>query len=265
VVIGCTDDEDRWNQAGMKVAARASAWRHQLDDPTNPDSSRMAAAQGLLRLDPQFLAARYTQYPRLLRATIDQAVTAQDTTCLPLLIQLFERPGEQRTQFKKDFVTFGGLARPYLVVLLGHPDRGVVVAAAEALAETGVEAAATDLAPLLTHSDDWIRMGAAHALGQLRTTSATAALLTALSDTAYAVVNAALVGLGNQHAASAYEPAMALLHDHRPEVRKHAAHALGQFGNLAARNELQRVSEEDADASVRFMASRALQTLAAGN
>ena len=47
----------------------------------------------------------------------------------------------------------------------------------------------------------------------------------------------------------------------RPEVRKHAAHALGEIGNPAALEVLGRVSREDPDSGVRFMASRALQAL----
>ncbi len=262
VLAGCADGEDRWNQAGMKIAARASAWRHQFDDPTQPDSLRMVAARGLLRLDPQFLAARYAQYPQLLRGTIEQAVVARDTICLPLLIQLFEtRGGEERIEFEVDLIAFGAAAHPYLRELLKRQDRGVVVRAADALAKSGAEVATADISALLLHNDDWIRMGAAHALGQLRGKAATDALLTALSDSAYAVINAALVGLASQHAAVAYEPALALLADSRPEVRKHAAHTLGQLGNSAARAGLLRVSEQDPDGGVRFMASRALQVL----
>ncbi len=264
VLLGgaCADDDDRWNRAQMKIAARASTLRHSFDDRAKPDSSRLAAGRSLLRLDPEFLASRYAEHPRLVRALIDEAVSARDTVGLPLVARLFElRGGEERIDFEVDLIAFGAAARGRLVEMLDRPDRSLVVRAAETLARTGADEAAADIGGLLVHADDWIRMGAAHALGQLGTEAATDALLAALTDTAYVVVNAALVGLASQQAASAYDPALALLEDGRPEVRKHAAHALGQIGDPAALGPLQQVSRDDPDSGVRFMASRAVQAL----
>ena len=258
----CADEGDAGNRARMKAAATAAALRHQFDDPARPDSLRLAAGRSLVRLDPEFLASRYARQPVLVRGLIDEAVAAGDTTALPLVARLFEiRGGEERIDFEVDLIAFGGAARSRLVEMLGRSDGSLVVRAANVLARTGALEASADIAPLLQHRDDWIRIGAAHALGQLETGAATQALLTALSDTVYTVVNAALVGLAKQHSAMAYEPALALLGDDRPEVRKHAAHALGEIGNPAALEVLGRVSREDPNSGVRFMASRALQAL----
>lgn len=275
MLSGCSGDgdvsaadagPDRWNRAGMKVAAQASALRHQFDDGTRADSSRVRAANQLLALDPEFLAIRYGQQPVLLRQVIDNAVAAADTQVLALVARLFEtRGGEERIEFALDMVAFGAAARPRLAGFLQRSDRGLVVRAADALAKTGVAEAAADIGPLLHNADDWIRMGGAHALGQLRTTRATELLLTALEDSSYAVVNAALVGLASQRATVAHEPALALLRDGRPEVRKHAAHTLGQIGSLVqgarTAEALERASQSDPDSGVRFMAKRALQAL----
>ena len=258
----CTDGEDRWNKARMKVAAKASAGRHRFGDLAQPDSARMSAGRVLLQLDPEFLASRYQAHPVLIRRLIDEAIAGGDTNGLPLVARLFEAStGEQRIDFEVDLIAFGAAARPRLLEMLQRPDRSLVVRAADALAKTGATEAAGDIASLLQHEDSWIRMGAAHALGQLSAEAATAALLTALSDSSYAVVNAALVGLGRQQVAVAYEPALALLADARPEIRKHAAHTLGQIGNLGAIEVLQGVSKNDPDSGVRFMVGRALKVL----
>ena len=261
---GCADKEDRRNRADMKAAARAAVLRHRFDDSAQPDSSRLAAGRGLVRLDPEFLANRYARQPVLVRTLIDAAVAAGDTTAVPLVARLFEiTGGEERIDFEVDLIAFGAAARPRLLEMLSRPDHSLVVRAVSVLAKTGAVEASADIAPLLQHRDDWIRMGAAHALGQLETELATQALLSALSDTVYAVVNAALVGLATQRATEAYGPALVLLGDRRPEVRKHAAHALGEIGNPGALEALGRVSREDPDSGVRFMASRALQALGA--
>lgn len=259
-------DDDPWNRAGMKVAARASSLRHQFDDASRPDTSRAQAARELMRLDPEFLAARYDGNAVLIRQLIEQAVAAKDTTALALLARLFEtRGGEERIDFALDLAAFGDAARGRLVGFLQGSDRGIVVRAADALAKAGVVTAAADIGPLLSHPDDWIRMGAAHALGQVPGPQATDLLLAALSDSSYAVVNAALVGLAAQKAVAAHGPAMTLLQDARPEVRKHAAHLLGQIGGLvpgsAAAEALEQAKTSDPDPGVRFLAGRALQTL----
>lgn len=259
---GDGDGGDRWNRAGMKIAAKASALRHRFDDQAEPDSARLAAGRELLPLDAEFLASRYHEQPLLVRAIIDAAVATGDTACLPLVARLFvSSDGEARIDFEVDLIAFGAAAHPRLVDMLRHTDRTIVVGAADALAKGSALAAVPEIAALLGHADGWIRMGAAHALGQLPSEKATEALLSALSDTTYAVVNAALVGLASQRAVAAYEPALALLIDGRPEVRKHAAHTLGQLGMPQAREILNRVSHEDPDSGVRFMATRALQSL----
>lgn len=256
------DGGDRWNREGMKVAARASTLRHTFDDATKPDSLRLAAARDLLALDAEYLATRYARVPRFVRPILDEAVAAGDSAGLVLAARLFEsHGGEQRIEFEADLLAYGPRARAYLRPFLARSDRGLVVRAADALAKSGAPEAAADLAPLLQHEEEWIRMGAAHALGRLDDTAATEALLEALQDSAYAVVNAALVGLSRQGAAAAYEPALALLEDARAEVRKHAAHALGQIGDPRARERLRHVSRDDPDSGVRFMATRALDEL----
>lgn len=247
----------------MKVAAEASALRHRFDDVDVTDSVRVASARQLLPLDPQFLAQRYATHAHLLRPIIDDAVAAHDTTVLPLVAQLFERSsGEARIDFSVDLIAFGTQAGPHLRPLLSRSDPGLVVRAADALSQAAGQAAIDDLIPLLSRQQEWIRMGGAHALGRLEGPQATEALVTALQDTAYAVVNAALVGLARQQATGAFDAVRPLLDDARPEVRKHAAHALGEFGDQRATDALRRVSQQDDDSGVRFMAQRALQSLA---
>ena len=199
------------------------------------------------------------------RALIEQLVAVQDEVVLPLLLGLFEHVGgEERIDFEQYLLRFGRRAEPGIMALLHADDPSLVMRALDALGKMESVGGTDSIAVLLDHPNSWIRMGASHALGETGGPGAVEHLLVAVTDTAYSVVNAALVGLGRLRATEAYEQVAELTLNANPHIRKHAAMALAEMGDRRAIPKVRALAEGDADPGVRFMAKRALQKLETG-
>ena len=228
------------------------------------DSVRQLLARHLLSSDPAFLAREYGNPANTapIRTAINRAVAAADTAVIPLLVLLFrQRGGEERIDFEVALLRFGRRAEKPLAALLGDADPSVVLRALDALGKLEASGEIGAVAEQLRHRDSWVRIGAAHALGEIGDTTAVAFLLEALDDTSYSVVNAAMVGLGRLRASRAYDRLIEFTGSDNPHVRKHAAMALGELGDPAARPVLRKLAVRDGDSGVRFMASRAIKAL----
>ena len=232
--------------------------------PSSSDSVRQLMARHLFIRDPAFLAREYGNpaSTAFIRAAINREVAAGDTAVIPLLLLLFQqRGGEERIDFEVALLSFGGRVEKPLAALLGDADRSLVLRALDGLGKLGATAETGAVAELLRHPDSWVRMGAAHALGEIGDTTAVASLMEALDDTSYSVVNAAMVGLGRLRAARAYDRLIEFTGSDNQHVRKHAAMALGELGDPAARPVLRKLAVRDEDSGVRFMAGRAVKAL----
>lgn len=229
-----------------------------------PEADRLVAAERLLHSDYHRLVTAYANRGTvpIIRQLIEARIAAGDSAVLPLVVDLFEtRGGEERIDFQVYLQSLGPAAEAELVRMLSSSDPSLVMRATDTLAKMKAVHAAAEVASLLRHPESWVRMGAAHALGELAGPGTVDALVAALDDTAYAVVNAGLVALGRLRAPALFEPAMGLVGDDNPHIRKHAAMALGELGDGRAREALHQLSEHDGDAGVRFMAGRALERL----
>ena len=278
---GCSEGPDEGGKLAAQAAGAASPappgddgekkprdsnaeFRRLFLSPSSSDSVRQLLARQLFPRDPAFLAGEYGNPANTaaVRAAINRGVAAGDTTVIPLLVLLFQqRGGEERIEFEVALLSFGPRAEKPLAALLGDADRSVVLRALDALGKLQARAEIEAVAQQLRHPDSWVRMGAAHALGEIGDTAAVAFLMEALDDTSYSVINAAMVGLGRLRAARAYDRLVELTGSDNRHVRKHAAMALGELGNPAARPVLRKLAEEDGDPGVRFMAGRAIKAL----
>ena len=279
---GCREEPDQGGKPAAQAAQGAASSAPPGDDgkerpldsnsefrrlflsPSSSDSVRQLLARHLFSRDPAFLAGEYgnSANTAAVRAAINRGVAAGDTTVIPLLVLLFQRRGgEERINFEVALLSFGPRAEKPLAALLGNADPSVVLRALDALGKLKASAEIGAVTEQLRHRDSWVRMGAAHALGEIGDTTAVAFLMEALDDTSYSVVNAAMVGLGRLRAARAYGRLIAFTGSDNQHVRKHAAMALGELGDPAARPVLRRLAERDEDSGVRFMASRAIKVL----
>ena len=281
---GCREEPDQGGKPAAQAAQGAassappgdgkerpldsnSEFRRLFLSPSSSDSVRQLLARHLFSRDPAFLAGEYGNPANTaaVRAAINRGVAAGDTTVIPLLVLLFQRRGgEERIDFEVALLSFGPRAEKPLAALLGNADPSVVLRALDALGKLKASAEIGAVTEQLRHRDSWVRMGAAHALGEIGDTTAVAFLMEALDDTSYSVVNAAMVGLGRLRAARAYGRLIAFTGSDNQHVRKHAAMALGELGDPAARPVLRRLAERDEDSGVRFMASRAIKVLEGG-
>ncbi len=242
----------------------ATEFRRRFLSPSSSDSVRQLLARHLFSRDPAFLAREYGNPANTaaVRSAINRGVAAGDTIVIPLLVLLFQqRGGEEWIDFEVALLSFGPRAEKPLAALLGDADPSVVLRALDALGKLEASAEIGAVAEQLRHRDSWVRIGAAHALGEIGDTTAVAFLMQALDDTSYSVANAAMVGLGRLRAARAYDRLIEFTGSDNQHVRKHAAMALGELGDPAARPVLRRLAERDEDSGVRFMASRAIKVL----
>ena len=242
----------------------AAEFRRLFLNPSSSDSVRQLLARHLCTRDPAFLAREYGNpaSTAVIRAAINRGVAAGDTTVVPLLVLLFQqRGGEERIDFEVALLSFGRRAQKPLAALLGDADRSVVLRALDALGKLEATAEIGAVAELLRHPDSWVRIGAAHALGEIGDTTAVGSLMETLDDTSYSVVNAAMVGLGRLRAARAYDRLIEFTGSDNQHIRKHAAMALGELGDPAAKPVLNKLAVWDEDSGVRFMANRAVKAL----
>ena len=254
--------------AAKPAAAALEGVKKTFQNIELPDSLRLAAARQLLRSgdrgDVAFLVENYGLRNNNLieRALIDELVGAGDEAVLPLLLGLFEQVGgEERIDFEQYLLRFGRRSEGRVMALLHAEDPSLVMRAVDTLAKMKSVAATDSIAALLAHPNSWVRMGAAHALGEINGPGSASYLRATLKDTAYAVVNAALVGLGRLRAGEAYEEVVALTRSENRHIRKHAAIALGELGDLRALPAVRALAEGDADSGVRFMAKKTLKKL----
>jgi HEAT repeat protein len=231
------------------------------------DSTRFAAAKVLLERQVDYLIAHYGQpnNAHLIRRLIEAKVAADDEAIIPLLLGLFSKVrGEERVDFEVYLLSFGSRVEKDLIGLLSHGDTQLVMRTLDALGKLKSVAAVDAIAPLLGHPDAWIRMGAAHALGDIGARRSVLLLVNTLQDSLHSVVNAALVALGRLRAAEAYAPIRTLIDSDNHHIRKHAAMALGELGDARALAAVRALAADDEDPGVRFMASKALEKLEAG-
>ena len=250
--------------AGVDAASRAGDWIAIFNGATANDSMRLEAAEHLLRIDHMLLAVLYRSrdHVPLLRAFIENKIQRQDESVLPLLLQLFVQVGsEERIDFEHYILAFGRSAEADLYPLLHVDNRSVALRAMDTLAKMRSAPAADSIAKFLTHESNWMSMSAAHAVGEIGAEGAAALLVQTLADTAYPVVNAALVGLGRLKAVEAYGEIAGLLADPNKHVRKHAAMALGELGDRRALEKVRQLAANDEDAGVCFMAAKAVEKL----
>jgi hypothetical protein len=249
---------------GVDTADRGGDWGAIFNSATATDSMRLEAAEHLLQIDSKLLAVLYRSRDHVpfLRAFIEEKVQRQDESVLPLLLQLFVEVGsEERIDFEHYILAFGRSAEADLYPLLHANNRSIALRAMDTLAKMRSAPAADSIAKFLTHESNWMRMSAAHAVGEIGADGAAALLVQTLADTAYPVVNAALVGLGRLKAVEAYGEIAGLLTDPNKHVRKHAAMALGELGDRRALEKVRQLAVGDADAGVRFMAAKAVEKL----
>ena len=240
------------------------ALARQFQDVEAPDSSRLKAVRMLFEAPADFVVDYYAQRDnaRLFRQVIEERVQRRDESVLPLLADLFAHvKGEERIDFEV-YLRFGRQSETHLLPLLRAADSGLVLRTLDALGKMQSVAAIDSIVSCLQRDDPWIRMGAAHALGDIGDRRAVGPLVATLQDTAYSVINAALVGLGHLQAVEAYDAIAALIENENVHVRKHAAIALGELGDRRALGLVRQLAEEDGDSGVRFMAGRALKKLA---
>ncbi len=229
-------------------AAHVGIWLAVLSDGEAADSARVQAADSLLQSDCKTLAESYRSKDnvRPIRSLIEERIEKKDASLLPLLLRLFVQVGsEERIDFEQYILAFGRLAEADLYPLLHANDRSIALRAMDTLAKMRSGAAADTIALFLTHESTWMRMSAAHALGEIGAEGAVDHLVETLGDTAYAVVNAALVGLGRLKAVAAYGPIEGLLADPNKHVRKHAAMALGELGDRRALEKVRELAAND--------------------
>jgi len=245
--------------------------KQRFEDVDLPDSARVAAARRLLLsgdgAEVTYLVDGYSLRNNSLveRALIEELTAAGDEAVLPLLLGLFAGVGgEERIDFEQYILRFGRGAEIQMMALLHADDASLVLRALDALGKMKSTTATDSIADLLDHPNSWVRMESAHAMGQIGDPGAVEHLLVALGDTTYAVVNAALVGLGRLRATEAYEQVAALISSQNTHIRKHAAMALAELGDRRAIPAVRALAEGDADPGVRFMAKRALQKLEPG-
>ena len=251
-------------EEGKKPGPTAAEFRRLFLSSASSDSVRQLLARHLFSRDPDFLAREYGNPANSppIRAAINRAVASGDTGVIPLLVLLFrQRGGEERIDLEVALLRFGRRAEKPLAALLGDADPSVVLRALDALGKLEASGQIGAVAEQLRHRESWVRIGAAHALGEIGDTTAVAFLLEALDDTSYSVVNAAMVGLGRLRASRAYDRLIEFTGSDNPHVRKHAAMALGELGDPAARPVLRKLAVWDGDSGVRFMASRAIKAL----
>jgi HEAT repeat protein len=244
--------------------ASAGLWMVALNDAAAGDSLRMQAADHLLQIDCETLALSYRSKGNILliRALIEDKIKEKDESVLPLLLLLFKQvDSEERIDFEHYILAFGRRAEADLYPLLHANNRSVALRAMDTLAKMRSSPAADTIAHFLRHESPWMRMSAAHALGEIGAQGAVGHLVETLNDSAYAVVNAALVGLGRLKAVEAYEPIEGLLVAANKHVRKHAAMALGELGDRRALEKVRAIAANDGDAGVRFMATKAVEKL----
>jgi HEAT repeat protein len=235
--------------------------RQRLGDTTLSLAARTEAARQLLPSDQAFLVG---QYPIGDNALVLRHLLGTETSpaAMALGLKLFAAvEGEERIDFEVYLLKYGEAGVSGLVELLKSRQVGLVLQVLDALGKLGAASAADRIAPLLGHDEVWIRMGAAHALGEVGASDYGPQLVAALDDTAYAVVNAALVGLGRLRWQDAYKRIEALSGHQRPQVRRHAAHALGQLARPESAPRLRNMAANDPDSGVRYMADRALARL----
>ncbi len=259
-----TEERDASTVVAQSQGVDLEALARQFEDVGASDSLRLQAAQSLFKAGAESLADYYGKRDndRLVRQLIEERIESRDETVLPLLVELFERvEGEERIDFEVYLLRFGRKSEGHLLSLLRAPDSGLVLRTLDALGKMQSVAAIDSIIGCLQRDDAWIRMGAAHALGDIGDRRGVAPLVQTLQDTAYSVVNAALVGLGRLQAVEAYDEIVALAKSDNVHVRKHAAIALGELGDVRAVEAVRRLAQEDEDSGVRFMAGRVLKKL----
>jgi len=245
-------------------AASVDRWVAVVNDGAAADSSRRQAAEHLLEIDYKTLGGLYRSKgnEHLIRALIEEKIKKEDESVLPLVLLLFEQVGsEERIDFEHYILVFGRRAEADLYPLLHANNRSIALRAMDTLAKMRSAPAADSIALFLAHDSVWMRMGAAHALGEIGAVGAAGHLVQTLDDSAYAVVNAALVGLGRLKAVEAYASIEGLLAAENKHVRKHAAMALGELGDRRALAKVRAMAADDEDAGVRFMAGKAAEKL----
>ena len=251
---------------GPVSAAAAQSARADFRNVALPDSVRLRGARVLLRAQPVGLVTAYGREDcaRLVRALIEEEVARDSDAILPVLLGLFAATGgEERIDFEAYLLRFGSRSEAHLVGFLRAADPSLVLRSLDALGKMRSTAARDSIAVLLDHPNSWVRIGAAHALGEIGGPGMAEHLVAVLEDTAYAVVNAAIVGLGRLRVAAAYGPMLQLLESDNHHIRKHAAMGLGELGDPRAAAAVRLLAEGDADPGVRFMARKALAKLEA--
>ena len=235
-----------------------------------PLAERLGAARRLLASAPEALVSAYGEgdNARIVRGL---RYEKRDPARMRLGLRLLAHAaGEEAIDFEVYLLGYGAAAAPGLEELLlgavgeggGAADVALALRVLDALGKLKARSAAPAAAGLLGHADTWLRMGAAHALGEIGDPAYGPVLVQALDDSVYAVQNAALAGLARLRWREAYPAVVELAGHPREQVRRHAAHALGELGVEGARPLLRRLAAEDLDSGVRYMASRALERLA---
>ncbi len=122
-----------------------------------------------------------------------------------------------------------GWAEKPLLIAITDDDPEVRMLAAEALARSGAESAADALIPLLDDEDLWVRAAAARGLGKLGTDRFGAVLASHLQGASDIFLLALVDVLGRAPVAAASGPLLALADHADPEVRKTVLQALNVY------------------------------------
>jgi HEAT repeat protein len=153
---------------------------------------------------------------------------------------------------------------PVATALTNDPDPGVRVAAAAALARLNDDGAGA-IGRALGDSDERVKVAALTAAGRINGFSDTASVVRLLGDGSASVRKRAVEILDSRVARDAVGAVMAIAkNDPDAEVRVAACHALGTFGDGAARSTLESIADTDTNAFVRDQARIALYRLDRG-